>query len=282
MASRYQLQEEIGRGGMAVVYRAIDTQTGRPVAVKRLALSRAFAAADVPQICQRFAQEAAVAQRLDHPDILRVVDAGRSQDDQDAWMVMELASGHDLGAFVRAPHLLPVVEVVQIAARLARALAYAHRCGVVHRDVKPSNVMWDHASAQLRLMDFGVARLHNSSHTGTGMVLGSPTYMAPEVLTGLPADGRSDIYALSVLLFELLTGALPHHSDNFADLIQQVAHESAPDVRRYCPGLSEGLALVVALGLHKHPKLRYQDADTMAQDLELVLRLGVGRRGNVD
>ncbi len=265
----HTLGAEIGRGAMAVVYKATQRDTGRQIAIKRLALQREFSAEDLADVRERFMREAQAARRLEHPDILQVVDAG--QDGGDTWIAMEYVQGRDLSQFTRPGQLLPVREVVQLGARLARALDYAHRQGVVHRDIKPANVMLDRVNGGLKLMDFGIARIGDGSRTRTGLVLGTPSFMSPEQLAGLKVDGRSDLYSLGVLLYQLLCGVLPHHSDSMARLMQQIATEPAPDIRVQRPELPESLALVLALALEKRPELRYASGEQMARDLDAVL-----------
>lgn len=265
----FELGAEIGRGAMAVVYKATQRSTGRQVAVKRLSLSREFSAEDLVDVRERFMREARAAGALEHPDILQVVDAG--QDGGDAWIALEYVLGRDLSLFTKAGQLLPVREVVQLGVRLARALHYAHSRGVIHRDIKPANVMLDRVNGRLKLMDFGIARVGDGSRTRTGLVLGTPSFMSPEQLAGLTVDGRSDLYSLAVLLYQLLTGTLPHQGDSMARLMQQIATEPAPDVRTHRPGLPESLALVLAVALEKRPELRYASGEQMARDLEAVL-----------
>lgn len=265
----FDIGAEIGRGAMAIVYKATQRSTGRQVAIKRLALSREFSAEDLAEVRERFMREARAAGALEHPDILQVVDAG--QDGNDAWLALEYVLGRDLSLFTKAGQLLPVREVVQLGARLARALHYAHSRGVIHRDIKPANIMLDRVNGQLKLMDFGIARVGDGSRTRTGLVLGTPSFMSPEQLAGLTVDGRSDLYSLGVLLYQLLTGTLPHQSDSMARLMQLIATEPAPDVRTHRPGLPESLALVLAVALEKRPELRYPSGEQMARDLDAVL-----------
>jgi eukaryotic-like serine/threonine-protein kinase len=266
---RYELGEELGRGAMAVVHLAIEKSSGRLVAIKRLALQREFAAEDLVDVRQRFMREARAARHLQHPDILQVLDTGQAG--QDAWIAMEYVRGQDLSHCTRAGTLLPVREVLVLVARLARALAFAHSQGVVHRDIKPSNVMLERSTGTLKIMDFGIARIADGSRTRTGLVLGTPSFMSPEQLAGLPVDGRSDLYSLGVMLYQLLTGQLPHQSDSMAQLMYRIANEAPPDVRCHRPELPESLALVLALALEKRPELRYRSGEVLAQDLETVL-----------
>lgn len=265
-----QLGEEIGRGAMAAVHAARDVRDGSPVAVKRLLLSAEVSPDELADVRERFLREAHAAQALSHPDILKVLDFGSSADG-DAWLVMELVRGHDLSRHVHHGQLLPVQRVLAIGIRVARALHHAHALGVVHRDIKPANIMVDPASDTVRIMDFGIARVGGASRTRTGLVLGTPSYMSPEQLAGLPVDGRCDLYALGAVLFQLLTGRLPHASESMARLMHEIAHEPVADVRSLRPGLPEALAMVLSLALEKRAELRYANGEDMAQDLEAVL-----------
>jgi eukaryotic-like serine/threonine-protein kinase len=166
--------------------------------------------------------------------------------------------------------LLPVSSVIAIGARVADALAHAHDHGVVHRDIKPANVMIDPAHDQVKVTDFGVARLLDASRTRTGLVLGSPSYMSPEQLAGRALDGRSDLYSLGVVLFQLLTARLPCAGSSMAELLAAVANQPALDARMLRPGLPDALADVVTILLEKRPELRYADGHSLASDLRLV------------
>ncbi|MBV8502539.1 MAG: serine/threonine protein kinase [Paucibacter sp.] len=271
--ARYRRERELGRGSMGEVWLATDLQTNEQVALKLLALSREFSPEDLADVRERFMREARAAGQLQHPDILRILDTGESG--TDAWIVMEYVKGHDLSHFSRVGQLLPVREALAVGARLARAMAHAHEQGVVHRDIKPANVMYDRGNDQLKIMDFGVARMADGSRTRTGLVLGTPSFMSPEQLSGLTVDGRSDLYSLGVLLYQLLTGRLPHQSDSMAELMRKIATAPPPDVRHYRRDLPESLAMVLALALEKRPELRYATGQQMAQDLEAVLSSGV-------
>lgn len=274
---RYELLQELGRGAMAVVHLARERDSGRQLAIKRMALQREFAAEDLADVRQRFMREARAAGHLQHPDILQVLDAGQAG--EDTWIAMEYVQGQDLSHHTRQGQLLPAAEALSLAVRLARALAYAHSQGVVHRDIKPANVMLDRATdggrSTLKVMDFGIARIADGSRTRTGLVLGTPSFMSPEQLAGLQVDGRSDLYSLGVMLYQLLTGQLPHQSDSMAQLMYGIANQAPPDVRHYRPELPEALALVLALALEKRPELRYASGEQMAQDLEAVLAQGL-------
>ena len=264
----YRLLRPIGRGSMGTVHLAVDQRDGRPVALKAMSLGSEVTDAELAHLRQRFLGEVEAARRLSHPDIVNVYEAGETAGS--AWLAMELLRGCDLGRYTHMSRLLPEPLVLQLTERLARALAHAHAQGVVHRDIKPGNVMLDLPTGQLKLTDFGVAGLADMSRTRTGIVLGTPFYMAPEQLAGAGADARSDLYALGVLLFQLLTGRLPHEQSSLGELLRAVASEPAPDVRTLRPALAPDLAELVARTLHKQPAGRPADALALAQALSAL------------
>ena len=265
---RYRLDRELGRGAMGMVYLGHDPQLGRPVAIKTMALSREFQGAELDEARARFMREAEMAGRLRHADIVTIFDAG--EDQELAYIAMEFVAGHDLLQHTLPGRLLPVPDVLGIVARVALALAYAHTQGVVHRDIKPANVMIDPATDTVKVTDFGIARVTDTARTRTGMVLGTPSFMSPEQMAGRRVDGRSDLYSLGVMLFQLLAGALPHASESMAKLMYQIVNEPAPDVRTLRPGLPEALANIVALALEKRVEVRYADGHALAADLRAV------------
>ncbi len=265
---RYRIDSEIGRGSMGAVYLGRDPQIGRAVAIKTMALSRDFGRDKVGEARERFFREAETAGRLHHPDIVTIFDAGEAG--ELAWIAMEYVKGEDLQRHTAPGRLLPVPQVLEIVARVSEALSYAHAQGVVHRDIKPANVMVGLDAGLVKVMDFGVARVDDASRTRTGIVLGTPSYMSPEQMAGRRTDGRSDLYSLGVMLFQLLTGSLPHAGENMAELMRRIVNEPAPDVRSLRPDLPEALADVVALALEKRPEVRYADGVQMAQDLRAV------------
>jgi len=264
----YVVERDIGRGAMGMVLQCRDERSGEAVAVKTMALGREFHGDGLEEARERFFREAEMAGRLRHPDIVAVREAG--EEDGIAYIAMELLSGRDLSELAQPDRLLPVPQVLEIIARVAQALAYAHRQGVTHRDIKPANIMVDPALGTVKVTDFGIARIIDSTQTRTGLVLGTPSFMSPEQMAGARVDGRSDLYALGVTLFQLLTGTLPHKGDSMAALIRSIANDTAPDVRTLRPELPQALAEVVALALEKHPETRYADGDTMAADLRTV------------
>lgn len=268
MLGRYRIDRELGRGAMGMVYLGHDPQLGRQVAIKTMALAREFEGVELVEARARFFREAEMAGRLQHRDIVTIYDAGEDQDL--AYIAMEFVKGRDLLQHTLPGRLLPVPDVLQTVARVAQALAYAHSQGVVHRDIKPANVMIDPASDVVKVTDFGIARVTDASRTRTGMVLGTPSFMSPEQMAGRRVDGRSDLYSLGVMLFQLLTGSLPHASESMATLMYQIANQPAPDIRSLRPGLPEALANIVALALEKRPEVRYSDGKTIAADLLAV------------
>jgi serine/threonine-protein kinase len=268
---RYQIDRELGRGAMGAVYLGHDPTIGRQVAIKTMALAREFDGTELAEARERFFREAETAGRLQHRDIVTIFDAG--EDQELAYIAMEFLRGRDLSRHTQPASLLPVPHVLQIVARVADALAYAHSQGVVHRDVKPANVMVDAAANTVKVTDFGIARIADSSRTRTGMVLGTPSFMSPEQMAGHRVDGRSDLYSLGVMLFQLLTGQLPHRAESMARLMFEIANASAPDVRTLRPELPQALADVVALALEKRPEVRYGDGREMAKDLRAVLAM---------
>ena len=275
---RYQLDRPIGRGAMGTVYLAHDTSSARVVAIKTLALASEFDGAELAQARERFFREANMAGRLQHPDIVAIFETGEAHGL--AFIAMEFVDGHDLFRYTLPGRLLPMGAALRVLARVARALAHAHRHGVVHRDVKPANVMIDALAAAgaangiVKVTDFGIARIADARRTRTGLVLGTPSFMAPEQLAGGTIDSRTDLYSLGVMLFQLLTGALPHTAEAMGRLMHQIADDVAPDVRSLRPELPQALADVVARAIEKRPEARYADGDRFAADL-LALALAL-------
>lgn len=267
---RYVIDKPLGQGAMGAVYQGHDPASGRRVAIKTMALAREFSGDDLVDARNRFLREAEMAGRLQHPDIVGILDAGET--DGLAYIAMELVEGVDLSQHAQPGRLLSVQQVLGIVARVAEALAYAHSRGVTHRDVKPANIMVDVAHGVVKVMDFGVARVADATRTRTGVVLGTPTFMSPEQLSGQPTDGRSDVYSLGVTLFQLLTGALPYRNDSMAALMRAIGREAPTPLASLRPELPPALGDIVALALQKHPATRYASGQQMADDLRAVLR----------
>ncbi|MFC5496686.1 CHASE2 domain-containing serine/threonine-protein kinase [Caenimonas terrae] len=269
MLGRYQVEKELGKGAMGVVYLGRDPKIGRVVAIKTMALSQEFEGEELTDARERFFREAETAGRLQHQNIVTIFDAGEEHDL--AYIAMEFLKGRDLVEFCKGGALLPIPKVLSIVARVAEALAYAHRQNVVHRDIKPANIMYEVDSDTVKVTDFGIARITDSSKTKTGLVLGTPSFMSPEQIAGKKVDGRSDLYSLGVMLYQMLTGVLPFRGDSMAELMYKIANEEAPDIRAVRQEISPQLAGVVARSLTKRPDLRYQDGDAFAADLRAVM-----------
>jgi len=269
MLGRYQIEKELGKGAMGVVYLGKDPKIGRVVAIKTLALTEEFSGDGLTDARERFFREAESAGRLQHQGIVTIFDAGEEHDL--AYIAMEFLKGRDLVDYCKGGNLLPVPVVLGIVARIADALAYAHGQNVVHRDIKPANIMYAVETDTVKVTDFGIARITDSSRTRTGMVLGTPSYMSPEQLAGKKVDGRSDLYSLGVMLYQMLTGVLPLRGESMAELMYKIANEKAPDIRVVRPELPEKLAHMVALALDKRPETRYQSGNEFAADLRLVM-----------
>lgn len=270
MLGRYQVDKELGKGAMGVVYLGKDPKIGRVVAIKTMALSQEFEGEELEDARQRFFREAETAGRLQHQNIVTIFDAGEEHDL--AYIAMEFLKGRDLVEYCKGGSLLPVPTVLSIVARVAEALDYAHRQNVVHRDIKPANIMYELQSDTVKVTDFGIARITDSSKTKTGLVLGTPSFMSPEQLAGKKVDGRSDLYSLGVMLFQLLTGVLPFRGDSMAELMYKIANDAAPDIRVIRKELPAGLGLVVALALRKQPEARFQTGLQFAAELRAVMQ----------
>jgi len=259
---RYRVLKELGRGAMGIVYLAEDTELARRVAIKTIALTGADPEQDRHEA--RFRQEARAAGGVSHPAIVTIYDVGREGDV--AFIAMELVEGRELRDLIREGALTPS-HAIEIAALVADALAYAHERGVVHRDIKPGNIMVL-ADGRVKLMDFGIARLAQPTvKTQTGVMLGSPQYMSPEQIAGDEVDGRADVFSLGVVLYEMVTGVKPFDAPDLSQVLFWVVNmpPKPPSERR--PGLPVVLDYIVARALKKKPGERYATAAELATDL---------------
>jgi eukaryotic-like serine/threonine-protein kinase len=262
---RFEVQKELGKGAMGVVYLGKDPKIGREVAIKTMALAQEFEAEELAEVKERFFREAETAGRLSHPNIVTIYDTGEEHDF--CYIAMELLKGGDLAPFVKANNLLPADKTASIVARAADALGYAHKQGVVHRDIKPANMMYHPESDILKLTDFGIARLTDSSKTKTGMVLGTPSYMSPEQLAGKKIEGRSDLFSLAVSLYQMLSGKLPFEGESMAQLMYKIANEAPTDILTVNPNVSPRLVAFLHKALAKNPDERYQSGEEFAAAL---------------
>ncbi len=262
---RYRVMGELGKGAMGVVYLGVDPKINRTVAIKTMALSQEFEEDELDEVKERFFREAETAGRLNHPNIVTIFDAGEEHDL--AYIAMEFLDGEDLVSYTKPENLLPLRTAIVIVAQAADALDYAHAQNVVHRDIKPANLMYESGTGKMKITDFGIARITDANKTKTGMVLGTPSYMSPEQLAGQKVDGRSDLFSLAVMLFQLVTGYLPFQGDSMATLMLKIANDDHPDVTTLRAGVPPCLKPVVDKALNKDRNKRYQRGQAMAQDL---------------
>jgi len=220
---RYEIDRVLGRGAMATVYLGRDPAINRKVAIKTVALAKEFDEEELQDAKRQFRREAESAGRLNHPNIIAIYDAG--EDDDVSYLAMEYFEGVSLLEHATPDNLMPAKWVLELCARAAEALEYAHRQNVVHRDIKPANLMYHAATDTLKLTDFGIARLTDSSRTKTGVILGTPSYMSPEQLSASGVRGSSDLYSLGVTMYQLLTGQAPFRADSIPKLMDKIMNE---------------------------------------------------------
>jgi predicted Ser/Thr protein kinase len=262
LSGRFRIERLLGRGGMSSVWQAYDEELGRPVAIKLLHTRRLESADSV----DRFEREARTLALLAHPGIVTVIDRGET--DGRPFIVCELVDGRDLHERISLEGRLPITEALAIAVQVAAALAYAHGRGVIHRDVKPHNVLLT-ADGHAKLTDFGIARVDDApALTNPGRVLGTGDYVAPEQAQGRPLDGRADIYALGALLYHCLTSVPPYRGSSFVEIAEQHLRAPVPSVQSRRPEVSDGVEAIVARALAKHPDDRFADVGEMGTALE--------------
>ncbi len=274
---RYRLEARIGAGGMSTVYRAIDETLQRPVAIK---LMNREVSTDSDQL-ERFRREARAVAQLSHPHIVGVIDAGEDGDPAHSrpYIVFECVDGETLKERIRRMGRLPIPEAVAYAIEIARALGAAHARHIVHRDVKPQNVLIDEEGSA-KVTDFGIARtLDEEGLTADGRVLGTTDYVSPEQALGQPVTGQSDLYSLGIVLYEMLTGEVPFKGDNQVAVAMKHVREAVPDVQTTRPEVSAALAAVVETATAKRPEDRYADDAELIADLEDVLAIETARAG---
>jgi serine/threonine-protein kinase len=263
---RYQLEREIGRGAMGVVYLGRDTAINRLVAIKAIPLAAEFLDGELDEARSRFFREAETAGRLNHPNIVTIYDVGEERGL--AYIAMEYLKGRHLSDHSTYGNLLEPRKVLDLMARVADALGFAHKQQVVHRDIKPANLMYDESTDILKITDFGIARLTGSGSTRTGIVLGTPSFMSPEQLEGRSVNGHSDLFSLGVSLFQLLTGQLPFAADSMTGLMRQIAEAPHPPLRALRPELPPCVETVIDRALAKSPEARFDSGAQMATALE--------------
>src|SRR3954466_2472280 len=276
LRGRYRLEERIGSGGMSTVYRAFDETLERWVAIKVLHHTME----DDPIQLERFRREARTVARLSHPHVVTVIDAG--EDDGHPFIVFEYVDGDTLKGLIKRTGPLPVVEAVAYATQIGRGLMAAHQERLVHRDVKPQNVLID-PDGRAKVTDFGISRsLDSDGLTATGRVLGTPAYVAPEQALGEDVTEQSDVYSLGICLFEMLTGGVPFTAESQVGVAMKHVRDPLPDVQALRPDMSAALAAIVERSTAKERRNRYADAGEMVDDLEQALGIEASRAGTTN
>ena len=261
---RYEVAATLGQGAMGTVYKAVDPLIERTVAIKTINLN--LSKEERAEFEERFYREAKSAGRLNHPNIVTIYDVGEADDI--AYIAMEYLDGESLREMLDSGVVLPVDMIGKIAARIADALDYAHKNHVVHRDIKPANIMIT-PGRDVKIMDFGIAQIPTGSRTQLGTVLGSPKYMAPEQVAGQATDGRTDIFALGVVLYEMLTGTTPFNGDNLSAIMYKVLNEDPAPPSTVNPRVPPFFDRIIRRALAKRPQDRYQTAGEFARDLRI-------------
>ncbi len=261
---RYEIVREIGKGAMGTVYLGKDPKINREVAIKTMALAQEFEADEMEEVKSRFFREAETAGMLNHPNIVTIFDAGDEHDL--AYIAMEFLDGVDLAPYTKKGKLFPASATMKICGKVAEALHYAQSQNVVHRDIKPANIMLL-KDKTIKVTDFGIARITASSKTKTGVVLGTPSYMSPEQLSGKHVDGRSDIFSLGVMMYEMLCGVRPFRGDSMATLMFQIANEPHPDVREHNSKISERTSKLLDRMLTKDPEMRIANGMEVVKEI---------------
>jgi serine/threonine protein kinase len=271
-AGRYEIVGELGRGAMGVVYKAVDPVIGRTVAVKTIRLSEEGTGLSRPELLTRFQTEARAAGLLTHPNIVVVFDAG--EEDGLYYITMELVEGKSLQALLDGGHSFPLPRTLRIMEQTCSALQFAHERNVVHRDIKPANLMLA-ADDTVKITDFGTAKiLQFGTMQQTSHVMGTPSYMSPEQVKGRAVDGRSDIFSLGVMLYEMVTGEKPFPGQNITTVIYKIVNEDPVPPRQIDPSIHPGISAVVMRALAKEPEQRYQSCRQMLEDLRNYRGLG--------
>jgi eukaryotic-like serine/threonine-protein kinase len=272
---RYEIVDEIGKGAMGVVYLARDPLIGRLVALKTFRIGYSVRDQELAQFRARFIREAQSAGILSHPNIVTIHDVVEGSEDGTAFIAMEYVRGTNLKHVLQADQPLPLALVADIVAQTADALDYAHSQGVVHRDVKPANIILT-ADNRVKITDFGIARLNTSNLTQEGQLLGTPNYMAPEQIQGKEVDHRADLFSLGVVLYEMLTHHKPFQGDNLTVVSHRIVYDHFTPPRDYVRELPPGVEAILARALEKDPGRRYQRARELAADLQRAAAQAAG------
>jgi tRNA A-37 threonylcarbamoyl transferase component Bud32 len=264
LLGHYIINGEIGRGAMGVVYLGHDIKIDRKVAIKAVNLAQ-FVDTRLDDMKKKFLKEAKAIGRLNCSGIVTVFDVGEEQDV--AYIAMDFVPGESLAAYTDINKLLPIAEVLKITARIAEALGYAHARNVIHCDVKPGNILYNDEENIVKVTDFGIARLTDTTLTQTGTIIGSPSYMSPEQLQGKTLDGKSDIFSLGVMFFHMLSGHYPFPGKSITEIAYKVVGTKHPDIRKFKPDLPMAVVKIINKALQKSPSKRFDSAEKMAKAL---------------
>ena len=264
---RYEILDELGQGAMGMVYKARDPKINRLVAIKTIRFSDEFEDDRISDVKDRFFKEAELAGKLSHPSIISIYDVG--EDYELTYMAMELLNGKDLEHYCQKDTLLPLSKVLRIVSETAAALDYAHQQGVIHRDIKPANIMVLE-NGDIKVTDFGIAKAVSSSQTRTGIILGTPNYMSPEQINGRKIDGRSDIFSLGIVFFQLLTGELPFKGKTLTELFYQITQAKHPSPKEINPKVIRPCEQLIDRALAKDPADRFQNAGELARYVSIL------------
>lgn len=264
---RYEILEELGRGAMGIVYKGRDPKLNRVTAIKTIRFTDDFDEEQAAKIREQFYREAEVVAKLSHPNIVTIYDVGEDLDL--SYLAMEYLEGESLEGFARKDNLMPIRQGIDVTAQVCDALAYAHNHGIVHRDIKPANIMIL-KNGLVKVTDFGIARATASSKTRTGVIKGTPYYMSPEQISGMKVDGRSDIFSLGIVFYQLLTGELPFGGENLAAIMYQITTVDPEPPTTHNPKIYKAAVAILNRALEKSLESRYQNAKQMGDHLRLL------------
>ncbi|MBI4640958.1 MAG: serine/threonine protein kinase [Candidatus Tectomicrobia bacterium] len=265
---RYEIIAELGKGAMGVVYKGRDPKIHRLVAIKTIRFDQEFEESQVQEMKDRFFREAETAGKLSHPNIVTIYDVGEDYDL--SYLAMEFLEGDDLTKWCKPDNLFPLRRTLEIAAKVSDALGYAHTNGIVHRDIKPANIMLL-KNGEVKVTDFGIARMTSSSRTKTGVIMGTPSYMSPEQIAGKRVDGRSDLFSLAVVFYELLAGERPFQGEDLTTIMYQITNLEPRSPKAINPKVPEVCARILEKALHKDPDKRFQTGKEFATYLKAVI-----------
>ncbi len=265
---RYEILEQIGRGAMGIVYKGKDPILNRLTAIKTIRFSDEFDEDNVDVVKTHFYREAEVVAKLSHPNIVTIFDVGEDLDL--SFLAMEYLQGENLEKYTSKENLFPVKKCLKVIAQVCDALEYAHTHNIIHRDIKPENIMLL-GDGSVKVTDFGIARITTSTKTRTGIIKGTPYYMSPEQTKGLKLSGRSDIFSLGVVFYQLLTGRLPFDGENMAAIMYQITSVDPTPPTEYKKGLNKPILTVLNKALVKDHDKRYEHARDMGKHIRMIL-----------